>query len=335
MTINHSRGSYPVQFGSIADAWARFDQPPFIVTDENVHRAWGGRLPDGPTFVVPPGERSKSLQCYGQALEWLARHGASRRSVIAAFGGGVVGDLAGFLAASYMRGVQFVQIPTTLLSQVDSSVGGKVGIDLEAGKNLVGAFWPPSRVEICLETLSTLPEREFWAGAAEILKTRLILDAAMDLSHLHPGSEDLPRIVAWAIAQKAKVVAEDEFETTGLRAILNFGHTLGHALEKALHYETLLHGEAVAIGMVFESKLGERIGVTPAGTSELVAEACHRLHLPTTIPEGLNPSDLVDTMKRDKKARDGRLSFSLLTQVGACKLCDDVDESLVVELLNP
>jgi 3-dehydroquinate synthase len=249
-----------------------------------------------------------------------------------AFGGGVVGDLAGFLAATYLRGVPFIQVPTTLLAQVDSSVGGKVGIDLPEGKNLVGAFYPPTSVQIPLECLHTLPERELRNGSAEVLKYGLIQDAALwhELEEpLGVGTPRLETVVRRCIELKAEVVAEDELETTGRRAILNFGHTIGHALEHRYEYGTLLHGEAISVGMVAEARLGELLGMTPAGTAVAIAKRFEAWGLPTTDPALQEPDSLIDAMRGDKKAQDGRLAFSLLEGIGACKLVEQVDEQVV------
>ncbi len=333
MTIEHRAGTYPVDFLTLEAIVAEMPHDCFVVSDQNLQRLYRGQFPDQANWiVVPPGESSKSLEVYGQALRQLAQRRASRRSTLVAFGGGVVGDLAGFLAASYLRGVPFIQIPTTLLSQVDSSVGGKVGIDLPEGKNLVGAFYPPSRVMIPLEALQTLPEREFLNGCAEVLKYGLIMDQPLwdQLAEpLTPNSETLPQIVAKCIQLKAQVVAEDEFETTGRRAILNFGHTVGHALEHHYKFHGLLHGEAIAVGMVVEARLGEALGLTPAGTANQIAERFVRWGLPVQDPAQTEVDQLVEAMRRDKKAVAGNLAFSLLSGIGACKLVENVEEGAV------
>jgi 3-dehydroquinate synthase len=308
------------------------DLPPnaFVITDGNVDRAL---RPEGPKLVLEPGERTKGLEAFGQCLSWLAQQGASRKATVVAFGGGVVGDLAGFVAASYMRGVRLLQIPTTLLAQVDSSVGGKVGLDLPEGKNLAGAFLPPAEVRLCPQTLDTLPPRQFANGMAEVWKYGLILDAELfdrlRRDPLRPRHPELASVVERCVRLKADVVEEDEFETTGRRAILNFGHTIGHALETVTGYEELLHGEAIAIGMVYEALLGERMGLTPAGTREAVVEAMRLSDLPVDHPALTDAEALLDAMRRDKKASEGRLAFSLLTRVGECKLVEGVDEAAV------
>jgi 3-dehydroquinate synthase len=249
-----------------------------------------------------------------------------------ALGGGVVGDLAGFVAATYMRGVPLVQIPTSLLAQVDSSVGGKVGIDLPEGKNMVGAFYPPERVSICTETLDTLSQREFDNGMAEVWKAGFILDRSL-VDRLVAKSLTRDEMVQRCIEIKRQVVEADEFETNGERAKLNFGHTVGHAVEKLTGYGPVLHGEAISIGMVIEARLGEAIGLSEPGTHDAVEECLGSQGLPTTSLVLRNIDMLIETMRRDKKASGGRLAFSLLTHIGGCKLVEDVPESDVRKVL--
>ncbi len=299
-----------------------------IITDGNVWSAWGSAFSGERVLVLPPGEQSKSMRTYDEALRWVASSGASRRSAIVAFGGGVIGDLAGFVAASYLRGVPLVQLPTTLLAQVDSSVGGKVGIDLPEGKNLVGAFWPPTAVSICLETLRTLDHRQLNNGLAEVWKYGFIMDPGL-LELLPPETERLESIVKRCIELKARIVQEDEFETLGLRAILNFGHTLGHAIEQITGYGPILHGEAIAIGMAFEARLGERLGITRTGVAESVRQGLVSQGLPTDSDCLERADDLVAAMRRDKKASASGLAFSLLPEIGECKLIRDVPENEV------
>jgi len=337
LTITHSRGEYVVQFAPLAEAIASLPGGSVVITDTNVAAAWSHALPNHRPLVVPAGESSKSLAIFGELLESLAERGLKRGGTVVALGGGVIGDLAGFVAAAYMRGVRFVQIPTTLLAQVDSSVGGKVGIDLRHGKNLAGAFHPPSAVWVCPETLATLPDRQWRNGLAEVYKTAFIAEEDLlsraESLNSRPSPETTATIVRRCIAIKAAVVQADEFETTGQRAILNFGHTIGHAIEHESLF-AMLHGEAIAIGMVLEAKLGECMGVTQTGTADRVARALATIPLPSALPAGIGAEALMLRMQQDKKATASGLAFSLLESVGACKLCDDVPESLIREVLK-
>lgn len=321
-----------------AEAARRLPVDALIVTDENVWTAWGKTFGGGRRVLqLPPGESTKSLAHFETCLKWLADCKADRGATLVALGGGVIGDLTGFVASTYMRGIRYVQVPTTLVAQVDSSVGGKVAVDLPEGKNLVGAFYPPEEVLVCPETLRTLSWREFANGMAEVWKYGFILDSelARALRHLRltPQSAMLESVIRRCVQLKIDVVERDESDTAGLRAVLNFGHTVGHALEKVLNYESLLHGEAVAIGMVAESRLGERLGITPKGTSEDIA-ACLQLdglpirHASQTLPE------TVEAMYADKKAENGRLAFSLLTRIGECKLVKDVPRADVEAVMQ-
>lgn len=335
MTVRHARGEYEVSLSTLAQALGGLADAR-IVTDRNVAQFW---IPDSPhpVFRISPGESSKSLSSYDKVLQFLSDSGACRTSAVVALGGGVVGDLAGFAAATFMRGVPFFQIPTSLLAMVDSSVGGKVGINLPQGKNLVGAFYPPEAVFVCLETLETLPEREFNAGAAEILKIAAALDwdffEALERKPLHPGDERMTQVVMRSVDLKRRVVETDEFETSGMRSVLNFGHTVGHALETVTDYGVLLHGEAVSIGMVVEACLGEKLDLTPTGTAVRLSRALVAQNLPVKVPE-VNLAHILATMHRDKKAKGRDLSLALLTGHGSCKLVHDVPDYLVLECLQ-
>jgi 3-dehydroquinate synthase len=329
MTIRHTNGTYEVVPTTLRDALSDLPTDCVIVTDANV--ASVATLPSGvPTLVLPAGEATKSLETFGSALGWLAQNGASRRTTVVALGGGVIGDLAGFVAAAYMRGVPCLQIPTTLLAMVDSSVGGKVAVDLSEGKNLAGAFWPPSEVRIPFDALSTLPERQRINGMAEVLKYGFIMDAPLLERPLH----DLRATVLRCVALKAQVVEEDEHETNGRRAILNFGHTVGHAIERLTGYGPILHGEAIAVGMAVEALLGERLGVTPQGTTDSVRETLAEYGLPTAHPVVREVAPMLAAMRGDKKAVGGRLAFSLLTGIGDCKLVAGVPELEVRHVLE-
>ncbi|MFZ4506309.1 MAG: 3-dehydroquinate synthase [Fimbriimonas sp.] len=303
-----------------------------ILTDEHVTLQWSHALSGRPQIVLPAGEASKSLATFGECLEKMAGLGASRRTHLVAVGGGVIGDLGGFLAATYMRGIPFIQVPTTLLAMVDSSVGGKVGIDLAAGKNLAGAFWPPAKVILVEETLSTLPPRQWTNGMAEVWKYGFIMD--LELLELLQSPWEKTAIIQRCIRLKQQVVEADEFETLGIRASLNFGHTIGHAIERITGYGPILHGEAIAIGMVAEATLGERIGFTEPGTADQIRTFLAKEGLPTWSPILREADWLLDAMKTDKKATKGSLAFSLLPQLGHCKLVKDVDIAAIREVLE-
>ena len=269
-------------------------------------------------FSVPAGEASKNAQQLARLWEQMMTFGMTRTDGVVALGGGVVGDLAGFAAATLLRGVDFVQIPTTLLSQVDSSVGGKVAIDLEHGKNLAGAFWQPRLVLMDPETLDTLSDPIFSDGMAEVIKYGCIFDKALfDFLAARPTRpqlmEEIEHILYTCCDLKRMVVEEDERDT-GRRMLLNFGHTLGHAYELAGHYETWTHGQAVAAGMVMAAGLGERLGVTPAGTAGTVAGVLALLGLPTAIP--CTPEEYAAAVGLDKKGAGADITLILLEEVG-------------------
>lgn len=331
LEVRHSHGAYPVLRVTLADVLKAVGDH-FTVTDANVARAL--QLSGQRQLTVRPGEQSKSFGVYRRVLRAMAAKQLKRNEKVFAVGGGVVGDLAGFAAASYMRGVAVVQVPTSLLAMVDSSVGGKVGIDLPEGKNLVGAFHQPQAVWIVPEALQSLPKRHIRNGLAEVLKYGFILDPSMiELAGDAITTGDWTAVVSCSIKLKAQVVQEDEFETTGRRAILNFGHTVGHAIEAEMGYRHLLHGEAVSIGMVAEAKLGERLGVTPSGTAKQVEETLTLFGLPTQIPTPLDPEKLRHRMGLDKKVEGDGLAFSLLTAFGECKLCRGVDPAALQTIL--
>lgn len=281
--------------------------------------------------VVEPGEMSKSTETADELWQKLLDLGADRKSVVAAVGGGVVGDLAGFVAATYARGLSLVQIPTTLLAQVDSSVGGKVGINLPGGKNMVGAFWQPLGVLIDTDVLATLPPREYRAGLAEVVKYGVILDAKFfDYLERHADgltarrADVLQHTIARSCELKALVVSQDEREETGVRAVLNYGHTFCHAFETLTGYEKLLHGEAVSIGMLCASRLAERLGRIDASVTARQQTLLKQLGLPTDVPDELESEAILRVMSRDKKVEHGRLRFVLPSRLGHVELVGDV-----------
>lgn len=281
---------------------------------------------------IASGEPSKSLEMLGQLWDWMLASGADRRSVVVAVGGGVVGDLAGFAAATYARGLRLVQIPTTLLAMVDSSVGGKTGINLEGGKNLVGAFWQPALVLIDTATLSTLDDRTYRSGLGEVIKYGVIEDADF-FAWLEQNAQALvdrdPAALGHAIRRsceiKAAVVADDERETSGRRAILNYGHTFAHAIETTAGYGNLLHGEAVTIGMTMAAELARLLGRVDAGFVQRQRELIGRCGLPTKW-QAADPEQMIPVMKTDKKVAHASLRFVLPTRIGHVELvaCDDL-----------
>lgn len=280
------------------------------------------------TLVVPAGERSKSIDQANQLWQQLLELGVDRSSVIVALGGGVVGDLAGFIAATYMRGLAFIQIPTSLLAQVDSSVGGKTGINLPQGKNLVGAFLQPKFVFVSSSTLSTLDQANFNAGMAEVIKYGLIMDTAFFQwleNHVDAIKAQEPAVLQSLIAQccrnKAAVVEEDERETTGRRAILNYGHTFGHAIESVFGYGEYLHGEAIAIGMHCAATLAHQLEMIDSEFVERQTKLLHAFSLSTTPPAERH-NDLLAAMKKDKKSTGGRVKLILPRQIGKVDLVD-------------
>jgi len=286
-------------------------------------------------YVVPAGEASKTLARFTAVIE-----GVRRDACIFALGGGVVGDLAGFAAASWMRGIDCVQVPTSLLAMVDSSVGGKTGVDLPQGKNLVGAFHPPCAVLADTTTLRTLPARELRAGLAEVIKYGAIIDADfvdwLD-AHVEPllalDDTALIEAIVRSCAHKAAIVGRDPFEH-GERALLNFGHTFAHAIETAQGYGGLNHGEAVAVGMVLAAQLSERLELSHADDTARLYRLLERFGLPVRLPSGLNPETLIAHMRLDKKAQASGLRFILWRGTGRAEICADVPEHAVLETLS-
>ena len=297
-----------------------------IITDSNVEPLYATRLArslhlggfKAAILEIPAGETSKCPEVLAELWEQLMDLGLTRSDAVIALGGGVVGDLAGFAAATILRGVDFVQVPTTLLAQVDSSVGGKVAVDLQAGKNLAGAFYQPKMVLMDPDCLKTLPDRVFSDGMAEVIKYGCIWDRGLfdQLSRLGSRAGVMAHIGEIALRCcdiKRQVVEQDEFDT-GLRMLLNFGHTLGHVYEKAYHYETYTHGEAVAAGMVAAAKLGQKLGTTPAGTDREIEVLLRQFGLPTAIEA--TAQDYADTLTKDKKGSGEMISFIALEKIG-------------------
>jgi 3-dehydroquinate synthase len=295
---------------------------------------------DAVVITVPAGEQAKALKVVAGCYDEMAAHRLERKSFVVALGGGVVGDLAGFVAATYLRGVAFVQVPTTLLAQVDSSVGGKVGVNLKAGKNLVGAFHQP-RVVLCdLDAFATLPEREFRAGLAEVIKYGIIYDAPLfrrlerDMDKLLARDEaTLASVVARCCAIKADVVSQDETES-GLRAILNFGHTIGHGLEAISAYGKYLHGEAISIGQVAAAHLSAKTGLKAAETAR-IRDLFARAGLPVTVKlKSAERTRLFAAMRVDKKVSAGVVRFVLAKRLGEVVWGQDVSDAEIHAALD-
>lgn len=292
------------------------------------------------TLVLEDGESFKTLDSAQRIFAALTDLGATRDACVIALGGGVIGDMAGFASACWMRGIDFLQMPTSLLAMVDASVGGKTGVNLAAGKNLVGAFHQPRAVVIDTDTLATLPEREYRAGLAEVVKHAAIGDAgfcarleglAADLAARDPAA--LAEIIEHACRFKAAVVARDETEQ-GERALLNFGHSFAHALETETGYGPLLHGEAVAIGMCLAARLSTRLDMAPASDADRLATLLQRFDLPTTTPAGVNLDALLTHMQLDKKNQDGQLRLILWRGMGQAEVVDAVDPALIGKVLR-
>ena len=281
------------------------------LSDANVH-----------CLILPDGESYKNVGHWTQIIDKLIDIRATRDATIFTLGGGVIGDMGGFAAASYMRGINFVQIPTSLLAQVDASVGGKTGFNHPQGKNLIGAFHQPTAVLVDIDTLETLPAREFSAGLAEVVKIAAIRDAEFfgwlednNAAIMARDSEAITTLIQRSIANKADVVAEDEFEA-GTRALLNFGHSFGHALETLTDYKQFLHGEAVSIGMMVATRLSEIRGFCKSGFSERLGNLLHSFALPLDLPAKLATDDILDLMKLDKKVVAGSARLILVKSAG-------------------
>lgn len=277
--------------------------------------------------VIPAGEAHKSLDTLGRIWSGLLAAGVERRSTVLALGGGVVSDLAGFAAATFLRGVPWVVLPTSLLAMVDSSLGGKTGADLAQGKNLIGAFYPPRLVLADLSTLTTLPEGELRSGLAEVVKHAVVGDPALFrlcAAGWEAVNQDWTALVPRAMAVKIRIIEADPFEE-GQRAALNFGHTVGHALEQASAYR-MRHGEAIAIGMVGEARLAERLGLADPGLAASIAEVLHGLGLPSELPADLDRDAILGAMRVDKKRHKGRVGFALPRRIGEVQVGVAVDE---------
>ena len=317
-----------------------------VICDEAVREKWADPIVKSlsalddvrvDTTTVASGEPSKSIDQFDRLMKWMLECGADRRSVVFAVGGGVIGDLAGFAAASFTRGVRFVQVPTTLLAMVDSSVGGKTGINLPGSKNMVGAFWQPKFVLIDPVVLSTLDDANFRAGLAEVIKYGVIMDsqffkflAENTAAIKSRDTELLTKTISRSCELKAAVVKEDEKEVSGRRAILNYGHTFGHAIENVFGYGQFLHGEAIAIGMHCAAKLSLKLGRVGPDFVQVQKELIEQFGLPLSAPTG-KEKELVEAMHRDKKVMSGKLKLILPTKIGHVEICDAPEDTLLMD----
>ena len=324
-------GDYDVIVGQVSNLTNFPMQNPIIVTDENVATFHLDKIEsvlqasgcEAKSVVLPAGEQHKNLETISYLWKSLLEHGLDRKSTIIALGGGVIGDMAGFAASTYMRGTNWIAVPTTLLSMVDASLGGKTGFDLPEGKNLIGSFYPPKLVLADPGFLLTLPEREFCSGMAEVVKHGIISDPELFVScslGLDWIKAHLEETVKRAMAVKIQVIEEDPFEK-GMRATLNLGHTVGHAVELVSQFE-LRHGEAIAIGMVTEANYAEQIGLARKGLTSEIASVLSRFGLPVSIPSGLPRDEIIHVMAVDKKKHATAIRFALPVEIGKVELVE-------------
>ena len=347
--------SYTIASGSgilkdIGKSLERFDfsRKAAIVSNPTVYDLYGKTLRSSLSdsgfeiieIILPDGEEYKNLSSVEKIYEQLLKMRFDRKSVLIALGGGVIGDITGYAASTYMRGIDFIQVPTTLLAQVDSSVGGKTGVNHALGKNMIGTFWQPRLVWVDISTLHSLSRRNFLAGMAEIIKYGIIWDSAFfdflekkreTLLSLNP--EDIIHIINRSCEIKADVVSRDERES-GIRAILNFGHTIGHAIETATGYTTFLHGEAIAIGMHVEAILAHEAGLIGSDEISRIRHLLKTFGLPTEIPAGIDLTALFGAMKLDKKTVSGDVKFILPEQIGRVRIQGNIPEKIVQQAIK-
>lgn len=351
MNVNLGDRAYPIyispDFSGLGKACAdaRLYGKMLVVTDSNVEKhycnacveALSGMGIEVSHFVIPAGEKSKNLDTVNEIYRQLVSLKLDRHSTLVALGGGVVGDITGFTAATFMRGIQFIQIPTSLLAQADSSIGGKTGVDFEGSKNMIGAFYQPRFVYINVNTLKTLPEREMRAGLAEVIKHGLILDRDFyeyidgNLDKIFSFDENvLPYITKLNCSIKGRIVEQDEREGD-LRAILNFGHTIGHAVESVSEF-SMLHGEAVSVGIAGSYRLALKFGMVDTKIVEKVENTLERAGLPVKV-QGMDPNKIFNRMFYDKKVKDGKLNFILPKGIGDVVNCTIENENAIKEVL--
>jgi len=315
-----------------------------VITDSNVGPLYAETVlqslratgKEAQLITVPAGEASKSLICAQTVCSEMVRAGLDRKSFVVALGGGVIGDLGGFCASIFQRGIPYVQVPTTVLSQVDSSVGGKTGVNLPDAKNMVGAFHQPIHVFADVATLDSLHKREWNEGFAEIIKHACIRDASMleVIESVAAGAGDMADLIRRNIAIKAAIVEADEYETLGLRALLNFGHTLGHAIEAAAGYGKLLHGEAISLGLRAALGLSVKISGLSQKDADRITALLHRFELPTRLPESFDTSELLRITRMDKKFETGKIRFVLLPRLGDAFVSKDITEADLEQALE-
>lgn len=347
LTVELGLKTYPIHFvqnagEAVAHAREQFDREArasVLLTDEGVARAQatflGQHFAGTPQLAVVVGEKAKSLEVFGRALDFLAANRIGRQDILWVVGGGVPGDLGGYAAASYLRGIDYMQVPTTLLAMVDSSVGGKTGLNLSAGKNLVGAFHHPRAVIIATDFLQTLPPREFAAGSAEIIKYGLLGDAALferlEKAALTPASPDLAAVIRRCCEMKAEIVRADERELAaeGGRALLNLGHTFGHAIEQVTAFRSYLHGEAVGVGLAAAARLSQKLSYLTPSDVERVERTVGAHALPVRLKDALPLAALMESMQHDKKVRAGKLRFVVLKRLGEAATQSGIEPALV------
>ena len=318
-----------------------------IISDSNVAPLYASKVSESlannniksELIVVDAGESSKSLESVEKICRTMIKTGHDRHVFVIALGGGVIGDLAGLVASVFYRGVPFIQIPTTIVSQVDSAVGGKTGVNTPEGKNLIGSFYHPKIVITDTLTLSSLPEREFNEGFAEVIKHAAIRDKSMfeDIMSVE-GYENLDELILRNVEIKARIVEKDEKELSGLRAHLNYGHTIGHAIETAGGYGKFLHGEAISLGLIAANKISSQKSNLLDSENEIIIKALKKFNLPTQLDDSVSTQSLIDIMKSDKKFKNGKIRFVILNKLGEAELSEDVSEddiSLAIEALRP
>ena len=351
LNVNLEDRSYPIYIGTDVSLDNQFYSKHIktkkiaLITNEQIADLYLSEISqtlnsfDLKTLILPEGETEKNLETVGKAVEFLSDNGIDRDSSIIAFGGGVIGDITGFVASSYMRGIKFLQVPTTLLAQVDSSVGGKTGVNTSTGKNLIGAFYQPSAVIADTRYLNTLEPNRISEGLAEVIKYGLIRDPDF-FAWLGKNTSRIlalePEIIAHLIERccqiKAEIVSEDEREGS-VRAILNYGHTFGHAIESLTNFKIYTHGEAVSIGMVMAASMAERMGMLSKDDKKDIINLLESVNLPTEKPS-LNSNDFLKSMKRDKKAQDGEIRLILLEGIGRAIISNDYPNEILMKTIS-